>query len=111
MDATLSDFLNIIDAMLQDLLFVLEHHCCAVLRSSVQLSNIIVSTLYDLLFKFLPSLMLGRSCLQFANMGDATLQDPIFHFKHKHSTIVGATLEDLLCNFPTSWMLHFKIFS
>ena len=49
-------------------------------RSSVQLSNIVVSTLYDLLFKFLRSLMLGRSCLRFATMAAATLEGVLFSF-------------------------------
>ena len=73
-------FLNIIDAMLQDLLFFFQSSVMQSFRSSVQLSNIVVSTLYDLLFKFLRSLMLGRSCLRFATMAAATLEGVLFSF-------------------------------
>ena len=39
------------------------------------------STFEDLLFKFLPSLMLGRSCLQFANLVAAPLEGLVSDFQ------------------------------
>ena len=76
-------FLNIIDAMLCFKIFssFFDHRWCGALRSYVQLSNIMVSTFEDLLFKFLPSLMLGRSCLQFANLVAAPLEGLVFDFQ------------------------------
>ena len=81
-------------------IFFVKHHWCGALRSSVQLSNIMVSTFLDLLFKFLPSLMLGRACLQFANMVDATLQNLLFNFQ---------TFYYHWCYAPTSFLQCFNI--
>ena len=80
MDATLSAlFLTSLMLCFKNLSSFFNHQWCGALRSSVQLSNIMVSTLYGLLFKFLPSLMLGRSCLQFANLVAATLEGLLFN--------------------------------
>ena len=61
--------------------------------------------------------MLGKSCLQFANMGAAMLQDPIFNFQTfyyhwcyarrsslQFSNIMDATLQDLLLNIQHYWL-------
>ena len=108
--------------------FVLKHHWCGIFKVFCSIIWHYGFYVLRFLLKIPPPSMLGMSCLRFATMGDATLQDVPFNFQTfyyhwwcyapksswQFSNIMDATFQDLVWNVlknPTLLVLRFRFSS